>query len=549
MRTTPESQQALDLEIAKLEQVLAALKRRRNGLSPFSQLHTELICKIFDLSIRCPETDRDLLISIRPERTRLSICHVSLHWRTVALEWPKLWSAIHIRDNTKVEYLDLVRKRAKDLPLSIDFYGKILGYTDGTVLSPGVRHIFQVETERLTSVVLSAPIKVLRSLLPKIKACSNAIQFLKLEAPHSAHGWTPVDVTQMDTFCNFPNLRYLEIANWNTLFIPPASFNPTSLTALELVFRWLPAVPVIHAVFASLRNVAQQLTSLSLGIVLPPHLEDASLDIAGTPPINLSSLETIGVLSNGGRILSEIFSVLCIPSSIRTVAICAQQGASSQDVSLTLHHACANIPSPRFLQIDDDFDPSDGTYEIDVCASKYPPSTPHSNAHNAVMLAFFAPPFPAHGPPGVEPYTFPIPLVNPANWLFSALHHILVTCPFPAPFWKALASVPTLRVIEYQVTKFEDGFYRALDETLASGQVRTFYPSLNAIGITFEGEDLVWDVGYAERLAILLLRKHQGMGPPHFEWIDFKGCSSHMDADTLRLLFSVSKSVCWYRGF
>ncbi|KAF5326385.1 hypothetical protein D9611_000630 [Ephemerocybe angulata] len=625
MRTTRESQQALDLEIAKLEQDLVILRRRRNSLSPISQLPTELIFRIFYLSIHCPETERKVLISIRLEGTRRSITHVSHGWRTVALEWPKLWSEIHIRDRTNVEHLDLARKRAKDLPLSIAFCG------DRVYGTPGVFHIFQVETERLTSVVLSAPIEVLRSLLPKIKACSNTIQFLRLEVPHSGR-WTPVDLTQIDSFYNFPRLQRLEIQNWNTLFIPPALFNPTSLTMLKLAFFCLPAARVIHAVFASLRNVVQHLTSLSLTIILPPHLEDVSLDITGTPPINMPALEDIAFISNGARVLSELSSVLCVPSSIRTVRILAQQGASSQDVSLALHHACTNIASPRFLQIDNEFDPGDGTHKMDVRGLKNPPLTAHSNAHmsekpdlplipvgsrshasrpifysnesrnrwktgrsagdrccqplpnlgrlrltalptgrsdgnrpaterplecrvgffrhNAVTLSFIAGPYAGRHPPEVQPYTFPVPLINPANWLFSALHHILVTCQFPVPFWKALASVPTLRVIEYQVTNFEDAFCRVLEEAVASGQVgagdRTFYPSLNAIRITFEGKNVAWDVEYAERLALVLLHKHQGMGTPTFEWLDFKGCGTHVDADTLRLLFSVSKSVCWY---
>ncbi|KAF6745556.1 hypothetical protein DFP72DRAFT_47674 [Ephemerocybe angulata] len=509
MSTIADSQRVLDLEIGKLEQDLVSLKRRRNGLSPISQLPTELMCKIFHLSIQTIEWARK---PNRHEEARRSISHVSHGWRTVALEWPKLWSEIHIRDRTKVENLDLVRTRAKDLPLSIDFDGNTVYGT------PGVQDMFRTETERLANVVLYAPIEVLRSLLLKLKACPNTIQSLELGAPKLSD-WTRGTQTQMDSFCNFPKLQHLRIVGWDTLFIPPAAFNPTSLTTLEVRFFSLPAANVIR--------------------------------IAGALPIDMQCLEDISLVSNGHRVLSALSSVIRVPSSIRTVTIGAQQGASSQDISLALHHACTNIPSPRFLHINNEFDPSDGTYKMDVCALKKGPLRSQWNTHSSLRLSFFHPPYAGRPPPGAEPYTFPSSLVNPANWLFSALLHIVVTCPLPAPFWKALASVPTLGFIEYRVTHLEDVFYRTLEEGVEtdSDQVgagdRKLYPSLVVIGIRFQQKGLSWGVEFAERLVITLLHKYQGMGPRHFKWLSFMGCHRHLDADTLRLLFSVSEKVYW----
>ncbi|KAF6749931.1 hypothetical protein DFP72DRAFT_533017 [Ephemerocybe angulata] len=145
MSTIPESQQALELEIAKLEQVLASLKRRRNALSAISQLPTELMHRIFYLSIRYPAEAHGKAWTrlSNLDDTRRSISHVSHDWRTIALEWPKLWSEIHIKNTPKVEYLDLIRERARAIPLSLMTHW----ITHSTV--PAVRHVFQTEGAQL----------------------------------------------------------------------------------------------------------------------------------------------------------------------------------------------------------------------------------------------------------------------------------------------------------------------------------------------------------------------------------------------------------------
>ncbi|KAF5325837.1 hypothetical protein D9611_000629 [Ephemerocybe angulata] len=224
MSTIPESQQALELEIAKLEQDLASLKRRRNALSAISQLPTELMHRIFHLSIRYPDEarGRDWTPLLNLEYTRRSVSHVSHNWRTIALEWPTLWSEIHIRNTPKVAYLDLVRERARGIPLSL------MTHWIANSAVPAVRHILQSERARLKSVTLHEPVSVLRDLLPELKACCNTIEFLDLDDP-SRHALGPPDLTETDALCNFPKLRHLRISAWETLVIPPLSFNPTSL--------------------------------------------------------------------------------------------------------------------------------------------------------------------------------------------------------------------------------------------------------------------------------------------------------------------------------
>ncbi|KAF6764595.1 hypothetical protein DFP72DRAFT_744597, partial [Ephemerocybe angulata] len=117
MSSASKLQQDLDCEIARLEQDLIVLKRRRNALSPVSQLPSEILSKIFYFGLHFLQADEKTRTEILPEDTRLSISHVDHHWRTVALESPELWSEIHVRDTTKTEYLTLAMDNSKMQPL------------------------------------------------------------------------------------------------------------------------------------------------------------------------------------------------------------------------------------------------------------------------------------------------------------------------------------------------------------------------------------------------------------------------------------------------
>ncbi|KAF6752099.1 hypothetical protein DFP72DRAFT_464409 [Ephemerocybe angulata] len=444
MTTIPESQHALDLEIAKLEQVLASLKRRRNALSAISQLPTELMHSIFYLSIRYPDEARgeNWTPLLNLEDTRRSISHVSHDWRTIALEWPALWSEIHIEKTPKVAYLDLIRERARGIPLSLVTHW----ITRSTV--PAVRHVFQADGARLKSVALLDPVSVLRDLLPELNACSNTIEFLELDDPTS-HPLGPPDRTETDALSgNFPKLRSLRISAWETLVLPPLSFNPASLTRLELFFRRFPSTHVTDALFGTLRNVALHLTSLTLSFMLPNNVQSGSLTTAGMLPIEMPCIKDISLISNGQNILPAFSSLLLVPSSVRKVLIAGRQGSTSQDLSSSLQHICTNIPSPEFLQLNYIFTPGDGLYSMHAYALKATPL----NSQDAVELSpdnvtlRLLPSSHVQPSPEVKPHTFPASLVNPSGWLCSALRHIVLTCPLPIlPFWKALALVPNFR--------------------------------------------------------------------------------------------------------
>ncbi|KAF5338609.1 hypothetical protein D9611_012789 [Ephemerocybe angulata] len=270
----------------------------------------------------------------------------------------------------------------------------------------------------------------------------------------------------------------------------------------------------------------------------------------------MSCIKDISLISNRQGILPVLSSLLLVPSSVRRVLIAGRQGSTSQDVSSTLQRACTNIPSPKVLHLDHVFTPRDQrTYSMFAYAlNEIPPKSRYKAGWgwdtNTTAITLRLLPSPHIEPsPEVKPYTFPASLINPTNWLFSALRRIILSCSFPLPFWKALARVPTLEAIEHTVTHFDDAFCRTLEEAVESDQVGAndgkCFPALIAICTTFQQKDLPWDVEYSERLAIALIRNLRRKGIPYFAWLDFYGCRTHIDADTLRLLFSVSREVWW----
>ncbi|KAF5326388.1 hypothetical protein D9611_000635 [Ephemerocybe angulata] len=236
---SPSHSQDPSIETVQLEEEDVALRLiDRNTLSPITQLPAELLTRIFYLSLQFVEADGLTRTSTR-------------HWRNLVLESPQLWSEVHIRNDTRVEYLDLVCKNSKAIPLHVEVFDM-----DYSSRVDRVRHILRTEMERLSSVSLHAPIYILRSLLPDLKACSNTIEFLDLVVTLTGL-WHVSPATAGDTLPDFPKLRHLRLHHWHTLFITP-TFHPPFLARME-IFSHVPEKPVTVALFTALRNVASTL--------------------------------------------------------------------------------------------------------------------------------------------------------------------------------------------------------------------------------------------------------------------------------------------------
>ncbi|KAF5326389.1 hypothetical protein D9611_000634 [Ephemerocybe angulata] len=538
--SAPKLQQDLDCKIARLEQDLIVLKRRRNALSPISQLPSELLRKIFYLSLHFLQADRNSRTKILPEDTRLSISHVDHHWRTAVLESPELWSEIHVRNTTKVEYLAIARNNSKMQPLYVD------GYDINLTGAGGVRHILQTEPHRIKSVTLHAPIEVMRSLLPDLKVSCEAIEFLELNGSAvQAH----VDLTQHDTFFNFPKLRHLRVTFWDTLLIP-SSFHPPSLVRLEIYFHRSSANHITRSTFAALRTVASTLEILGLRFQSSASSQDI-LNSIGRLPIHMPRLDMASFLSNSPGILPELLSLFHVPPSFRSVSLIAQGSAANanefQAITSALQRSYASIYSPNVL----------------IVRQGPPPITPSSDAievlikHRAgVTLKHCISAFliPSRGRQPIfssdDDHALPISFPSSKGWLFGTLRDVNVEADLPVAFWRAFAYIPTLSTIKYRVTRPDDGFHRALEEIVVGegpleGDEEVF-PSLTAVCPTFRGTSIEWDEDYARGLAVLLGRAwaRSGVSSPPLALLEFRGCSSNrLDDGTVRSFRSVVRGV------
>ncbi|KAF6749904.1 hypothetical protein DFP72DRAFT_912005 [Ephemerocybe angulata] len=541
MSTTPKSQKDLDIEIAQLEQDLIKLKRRRNMLSPVSQLPPELLTRIFYLSLRFIEADGLKRAEIHPEVTRLAITHVSHDWRTVGHESPELWSEIHVRDTTKMECLDFSRKMAKNLPLHAEAYNMI--NKDGIA---GVRHIFQTETERLKGAALYGHIDVMRLLLQELKTCREVIEVLDIGISTKPFRTYP-GFQEADTFFDLPKLKELTIYNWNTLLIP-LSFQPFALVKFEIYFTvGPPATHIMHAFLACLRNVGPSLRYLKLVFGNHAIPQVFSLNDTVMPLIDMPRLEQLSLMSSSLGVVAALFTLIRLPSSVREIylhqSVPDTVGNHIEEIATALQHGLAVLTSPQYLQIKIPHSHLLGAVEFVALRN---PSVRGRHligtTHIEVVLSLLSSSRSQGTPCSDESRNLPIPSFHSHGWLYCQLQTIVIDLTLPLSFWRSIACIPPLMELRYRVTSLDDNFIQTLREAVEHGG-RPF-PSLTRIIPVFKGTELRWDINYARNLATQLsqVRAKDNMGIKRFEFLE---CSSAIDDTTRCLLQSVAKDVVW----
>ncbi|KAF8656020.1 hypothetical protein AX16_002808 [Volvariella volvacea WC 439] len=112
-----------NLAVPQIDECLRHLKTLRNARAPISELPAEILLKItFIYKLEYEETG--IIASKRTAVPFLKmygwivITHVRHHWREIALEYPALWTTIHI-PIIKPEWLDKFLRRSRSMPLSM----------------------------------------------------------------------------------------------------------------------------------------------------------------------------------------------------------------------------------------------------------------------------------------------------------------------------------------------------------------------------------------------------------------------------------------------
>ncbi|KAF5326386.1 hypothetical protein D9611_000633 [Ephemerocybe angulata] len=582
MSTTPLIHNA---EITQLERDVIGLERQQKYLSYISYLPPELLNRIFYFSLSFLEAGGRSRSKILPEDTRASILRVSHHWRTITLISPELWTDIHIRDTTKLHYLDICLENARNAPLYIEAY--LINHPGGTQ-GRGVQHTLQAAAQRVKGATLYASIGVLRHLFPSIKGYLHTIEFLEMGTFVCGSPPEPVVRGILTPLDECQGLRHLRIVGFEALIFL-AWFNPSSLETLDVSFRSIPAPVsrIARDLFAFLRRVGPHLKSLNL-VLLAPGFANVQrnhfLARMGSSPIKMPILKTLSLTSDIPGLLPALSSLICAPASSRSINIVTRSSDPIrvadnpwQDISAALQEARLNFSSPKYLRIGEpsisnsilpdassDFTTIPATECAPLSARNKPGETTvrvsiETPIADLPQSDFTAIPLGRFDRDRTCSDEIPIPLPKSDTWLFGVLRSISLNYPLPVSFWHALAHLPSLYAIEHSVIGIQDPFLWALEEgdELGGGRVplelrgtAERFPSLGVLGIAFRDDsvnvNVMWGRACVVRAVADLLGKRQAKwGCPPLRSMRFVGRVADVRRETLSLLRTVANEVSW----
>ncbi|KAF6751386.1 hypothetical protein DFP72DRAFT_908273 [Ephemerocybe angulata] len=539
--STLESLANLDREIARLEQDLLALKRRRNTELPVSRLPPELLSKIFFLALRYMDVDYS---KMRPQWTKMSICAVSHHWREIAFNAPELWMEIQIQANTKVQYLDLALKQvAENQAVYIDGWHVTSngGFGARRILEAGKR--WQVKRA-----VLNASAETIHRIFDGLDLKSEGTEALEL----TCLDWMG-KLSCSDALAGaFPHIRRLFLMGWE---VPRAS---------ELLKFSALADFTLHRISVM---TPEDLQEIFLFLKLARHLTDFNLDIPSTehhfpngpwPTLpRLGKVKALSISSRDNQITSILLGALYLSADVErmTVVFGSHTGSTSAEVSQqaasTLNLALRHTTAPRSLlvtsTIGDDGD--ERGFEYIGFGAQWD--------GKRTLGIFMVVPGASFRDVGLSQTLYSLPFTNPEDWLLSRLESIEVVHYPSFPFWEAIAGIPTLQKISVRAWQRNDCFTRALQgDGLPDGSPQpgttTPFPALNSIDVIFTARSLntMFKNGYAQDLASALrTRAARGgdsiPGPGQIDTLHFYCGASELGIheDTHTLLLSVALDV------
>ncbi|KAF5339395.1 hypothetical protein D9611_009902 [Ephemerocybe angulata] len=542
--STLESLANLDHEIARLEQDLLALKRRRNAASPVYRLPPELLSKIFFLALRYMDVDYS---KMRPECTKMSICAVSHQWREIAFAAPELWMEIQIQANTKAQYLDLALKQvAENQEVYIDGWHVTSNGGVGVLRTLEAGKKWQVKRA-----VLNASADTIHRIFDGLDLKSEGTEALEL----TCLDWMGKLLCANALSGAFPHIRRLFLAGWE---VPSASELVKFSALADLTLQRIAVITPegMQAIFLILKQ-ARHLTHFDLDILSTEgHFPNGPWP---TLP-RLSKVKTLRISSGDNQIASILLSALYLSADIErmTVVFGSPDGRFNPEISRqaasTLSLALMHTTAPKSLLVTStigDDGVEKGLEYIGFGAQWDGKRT---------LAAFMVVPGASSWEVGVTSQKlYSLPFINPEDWLLSRLESIEVVHYPTFPFWEAIAGIPTLQKISVRAWQRNDCFTRALqgdglpDGSLRPGTTRaTPFPALNSIGVIFTARslDTAFKNGYAHDLASALRTRaaragHSIPGPGQIDIVHFYCCASELgiDADTHNLLLSVAWDV------
>ncbi|KAF5339412.1 hypothetical protein D9611_009886 [Ephemerocybe angulata] len=549
---TFESQIELDREIARLEQQLLDLKRRRNALSPISRIPPELLSNIFFLALCFLEADGVTPHKLDPNVTKQAICAVSHHWRETAFTDPKLWMEIHVRRTTSRTYLDLVRRHLRETQdVSLEAHD-----IDGNWFTAG--HILDVEKTRLKRVVLGGTSMAILKLLQELKFQCEGVEALELTCNNSrssAENGVLPNVARV-----FPRIRKLGHA---MLRLPRASDMIRLAHITELVLRNLRPFTEedVHQFFDILKGLKNltTFTLVGLGSAANTNLSDR---VVWSTEVELPRLKRFVLEVENTALLLALLEPLRFHGEMERLVIAtfdmSRTELNRRVISATTI-AFSHMSAPETMRMTTRFCTGSVRGSEDsgllVAYQLVAGWVDRLDRHFQMVLPVLPDGHLGHSSPApVYPF-FTLQFMDPDCWILSNVLHISVNTRPTLSFWGCIARISTLRQLTVNAWGMDDYFLQILQDEGPSSvgdralEVPTPFPALTSIRVntdTLSTPGL--DVDYARALAQALQAWAAGageVGVGKIHSLVFRSCVSQLDEVTRDLLSSVALEVVW----
>ncbi|OBZ73733.1 hypothetical protein A0H81_06123 [Grifola frondosa] len=213
------ARKAIEDEIAKHSHAIVELKSRLNTFAPIARLPPELLSEIFVVcAIQYFELqERDIYYYGAPHYySWIKVSHVCRHWRTVALNAPRLWCRIALTSRSAVKEL-LTRSKKAGLSIRADFRHSYSPLDERCKLL----ELAVEEIPRFKELSISCTARTLQGIFRMLARPAPLLQKLKISDPGNAdlyYSYLPM-LFSSET----PSLYHLELRKvpirWSNLIL------------------------------------------------------------------------------------------------------------------------------------------------------------------------------------------------------------------------------------------------------------------------------------------------------------------------------------------
>ncbi|KAF9481447.1 hypothetical protein BDN70DRAFT_919773 [Pholiota conissans] len=292
-----------------------ALKTQRNEFSYVSRLPAEVLCRIFLFAQR--DNDGEIL----PYSQWTKFTHVSHRWRGIAINFPRLWTELHV---ASYQWIQQAVKRSKNAGLIINILGRNSDHKD--ILNLALLPQVPVRGLRIHNASNADIWHTVHARLPR---CSPSLEFLDLvgiDTTLYAYASKVSNSTSKEIVRdNLRRLRSLRLVdchiNWDS--------NPFLRHSLTHLTLHNPTTDPSRKEFFLAMKAMPNLQYLDLEFALPP----TDVVPSSGDHISLAHLRFLHLYSNSPLEIEAFFYLITIPQDAMVQVECFMDQFSGADFS------------------------------------------------------------------------------------------------------------------------------------------------------------------------------------------------------------------------